>query len=82
MTGTRATHRPRIANDRILFWKEKTSTALCVRFRCHTVSARIRGKGEKMAIEVLIRRKFVEKIAEDLAPLLVKLRSLARSRPG
>jgi heme-degrading monooxygenase HmoA len=49
----------------------------------NSVSAGIRrGKEERMAIEVLIRRKFVEEIAEDLAPLLVKLRSLARSRPG
>jgi heme oxygenase (mycobilin-producing) len=35
-----------------------------------------------MAVEVLIRRKFVEEKAKVLAPLLVKLRSLAKSRSG
>jgi heme-degrading monooxygenase HmoA len=35
-----------------------------------------------MSIEVLIRRDFVEEKAKELAPLMVKLRSLAKSRPG
>lgn len=35
-----------------------------------------------MAVEVLIRRKFIEEKAKELAPLIVKLRSLARSQPG
>jgi len=35
-----------------------------------------------MAVEVLIRRKFIEEKARELAPLIVKLRSLARSQPG
>jgi heme-degrading monooxygenase HmoA len=35
-----------------------------------------------MSIEVLIRRDFIEDKAKELAPLMVKLRSLAKSRPG
>ena len=35
-----------------------------------------------MAVEVLIRRKFVASKANDLAPLIVKLRSLATIQPG
>ncbi len=35
-----------------------------------------------MAIEVLIRRKFVKEKAEKLAPLIVKLRSMATMQPG
>lgn len=35
-----------------------------------------------MSVEVLIKRKFVEENARELAPLMVKLRSLARSQPG
>jgi len=35
-----------------------------------------------MGVEVLIRRKFVEEKAEEVASLMVKLRSLARSQPG
>ncbi|MDD2604062.1 MAG: antibiotic biosynthesis monooxygenase [Desulfobacterales bacterium] len=35
-----------------------------------------------MSIDVLIRREFVEGKAKELAPLMVKLRSLAKSRPG
>ncbi len=35
-----------------------------------------------MGIEVLIRRAFVEEKASEIAPLMIKLRSLARSRPG
>lgn len=35
-----------------------------------------------MGIEVLIRRKFVKEKASELAPLIVKLRSLATMQPG
>ena len=35
-----------------------------------------------MGIEVLIRRKFVKEKANELAPLIVKLRSLATMQPG
>jgi heme-degrading monooxygenase HmoA len=35
-----------------------------------------------MGIEVLIRRKFIEEKASELAPLIVKLRSLAAMQPG
>jgi len=35
-----------------------------------------------MAVEVVIKRKFVEEKARELTPLIVKLRSLARSQPG
>jgi heme-degrading monooxygenase HmoA len=35
-----------------------------------------------MAVEVLIRRQFVEEKAKEVAPLLVMLRSMARSQPG
>lgn len=35
-----------------------------------------------MAVEVLIRRKFVKEKAGQLAPLIVRLRSLATMQPG
>ena len=35
-----------------------------------------------MAVQVLIRRKFVEEKANEVAPLMVELRSLARAQPG
>jgi len=35
-----------------------------------------------MAIEVLIRRRFNREKEADLAPLVVRLRSLARAQPG
>ena len=35
-----------------------------------------------MAIQVLIRRKHVEGKERELAPLIVKMRSLARAQPG
>jgi hypothetical protein len=35
-----------------------------------------------MAVEVLIRRKFVKEKAGQLAPLIVRLRSLATIQPG
>ena len=35
-----------------------------------------------MAVEVLIRRKIMETMAEELSPLIVKLRSLAMIQPG
>ena len=35
-----------------------------------------------MAIQVLIRRKFVEEKAAQVAPLMVALRSMARAQPG
>ena len=35
-----------------------------------------------MAVQVLIRRKFVKEKAEELAPFIVKLRSLATEQPG
>ena len=35
-----------------------------------------------MAIQVLIRRRHVEGKEKELAPLIVKMRSLARAQPG
>ena len=35
-----------------------------------------------MAVQVLIRRKILESKAKDVAPLIVKLRSLATIQPG
>ena len=35
-----------------------------------------------MAVQVLIRRKFIKEKADELAPLIVKLRSLATMQPG
>ncbi|MDX2510760.1 MAG: antibiotic biosynthesis monooxygenase [Desulfobacterales bacterium] len=35
-----------------------------------------------MAVQVLIRRKFVMDKAEKISPLMVALRSLARAQPG
>ncbi len=35
-----------------------------------------------MAVQVLIRRKFVMDKAEEISPLMVELRSLARAQPG
>ena len=35
-----------------------------------------------MAVQVLIRRKIMETKAKDVAPLIVKLRSLATIQPG
>lgn len=35
-----------------------------------------------MAVQVLIRRRFVKEKADELAPLIVKLRSLATEQPG
>lgn len=35
-----------------------------------------------MAVQVLIRRKFVKEKAAEIAPLMIKLRSMARSQPG
>ncbi len=35
-----------------------------------------------MAVEVLIKRKFIKEKADELAPLIVKLRSLATMQPG
>ncbi len=35
-----------------------------------------------MAVEVLIRRKYVAERAERVSPFMVKLRSLAASQPG
>ena len=35
-----------------------------------------------MAIEVFIRRKFIKEKADELAPLIVKLRSMATIQPG
>ena len=35
-----------------------------------------------MAVQVLIKRKFVKEKAEEVATLMVKLRSLARAQPG
>lgn len=35
-----------------------------------------------MAVDVIIRRKFKKEQAEELAPLIVKLRSLATVQPG
>jgi len=35
-----------------------------------------------MAVEIFIRRKFRPELAQDLAPIIVKLRSLATMQPG
>lgn len=35
-----------------------------------------------MGVEVFIRRKFIKEKADELAPLVVKLRSLASMQPG
>ncbi len=35
-----------------------------------------------MAVEVLIKLKFVKEKAAEVAPLMVKLRSIARGKPG
>ena len=35
-----------------------------------------------MGVEVLIRRKFVEAVEKEVSPLMVRLRSMARSQPG
>jgi heme-degrading monooxygenase HmoA len=35
-----------------------------------------------MGIEVLIKRKFVAEVEQQVSPLMVRLRSLARSQPG
>lgn len=35
-----------------------------------------------MAVEILIRRRFIEEKASEIAPLMVQLRSLAREKPG
>jgi heme-degrading monooxygenase HmoA len=35
-----------------------------------------------MAVQVLIRRKIVKSKVKEVAPLMVELRSLARSQPG
>lgn len=35
-----------------------------------------------MAIQVLIKRKFVPEKAQDIAPLMIRLRSMATTRPG
>jgi heme-degrading monooxygenase HmoA len=35
-----------------------------------------------MSVQVLIRRQFIKEKAREVAPLMVKLRSLARSQPG
>lgn len=35
-----------------------------------------------MAVEILIRRRFVIEKANEIAPLMVELRSLSRARPG
>ena len=35
-----------------------------------------------MTVQVLIRRKFVKEKADEVAPLMVKLRSLARAQQG
>ena len=35
-----------------------------------------------MAVQVLIKRKFVKEKADEVATLMVKLRSLARAQPG
>ncbi len=35
-----------------------------------------------MAVEILIRRKFISKKANEVAPLMVKLRSLALTQTG
>ena len=35
-----------------------------------------------MAVQVLIKRKFIKEKAAEVAPLMVKLRSIARGKPG
>jgi heme-degrading monooxygenase HmoA len=35
-----------------------------------------------MAVQILIRRRFVEGKERELAPLIVKMRSLAQAQPG
>jgi len=35
-----------------------------------------------MAVQVVIRRKFVKEKVSEVAPLMVKLRSFARAQPG
>ncbi|MBW2251085.1 MAG: antibiotic biosynthesis monooxygenase [Deltaproteobacteria bacterium] len=35
-----------------------------------------------MAVQVLIKRKFIKEKAGEVAPLMVKLRSIARGKPG
>ncbi len=35
-----------------------------------------------MAVEIFIRRKFKPELAQALAPIIVKLRSLATMQPG
>jgi len=35
-----------------------------------------------MSVQVLIRRKFIKEKASEIAPLMVKLRSLAGAQPG
>ena len=35
-----------------------------------------------MTVEVLIKRRFIKEKADELAPLIVKLRSLATTQPG
>ena len=35
-----------------------------------------------MVVQILIRRKFVKDKAEEISPLMVELRSLARAQPG
>jgi len=43
---------------------------------------RYQPKEEKMAVEVLIRRKIMETKVKEVSPLIVKLRSLATIQPG
>jgi len=35
-----------------------------------------------MAVQVLIKRKFIKEKADKVSPLMVKLRSIARAQPG
>ena len=35
-----------------------------------------------MAVQILIRRRFVKEKADEIGPLMVKLRSLAVAQPG
>ena len=35
-----------------------------------------------MAVEILIRRRFVKEKASDIAPLMIQLRSLTKEKPG
>ena len=35
-----------------------------------------------MAVQVMIKRKFIKEKADEVSPLMVKLRSLARAQPG